>query len=152
MAGTFEVKIEGLSRLIKALEKAPEEIKPVMQEAINKSAAILASNTDRSTVPFKIGDLIRSFKPVDLKTPLTARWFPRVKYARAVQFGMPPSPGRFVPAIGKRLKNGSPDKIGMWPGFKGAHYMEKIKSASTADIKLVFKEALAKSVFILAKK
>lgn len=153
MNTTFSVKIEGLSRLTKALEKAPEEIKPVMQEAINKSGGILAENTDQKTVPFKRGELIRSFKPVVIGN-LFARWFPRVNYARAIQFGMPPSQGRYVPALGKRLKRNIHGDawFGSWPGFKGAHYMEKIKTASTPDIKLVFKEALAKSVSILAKK
>lgn len=149
--GTFNVKIEGLSRLLKAFEKAPEEVGEVMQKAINTSAAILASNTDRRTVPFRRGDLIRSFKPVKIGK-LFARWFPRVNYARAVQFGMPPSQGRYVPAIKRRLKNGPVSKIGMWPGFKGAHYMEKIRSASVNDINKVFKDALQEVVEILAKK
>lgn len=146
---TFNVKIEGLSQLTKALSKAPEEIEPIMQEAINKSAVVLATNTDQTTVPFKTGDLIRSFKPVQIGK-LFARWYPRVDYARAVQFGMPPSPGRFVPAIGKRLKNGS--NIGTWPGFKGRHYMEKIKNASVSEINDLFKEALRDSVRVLANK
>lgn len=151
MNATFNVKIEGLDKLTKAFSKAPEKIQPIMQEAINKSAAILAENTDQKTVPFKRGDLIRSFKPVHIGK-LFARWFPRVNYARAIQFGMPPSPGRYVPAIKKRLKNGPVSKIGLWPGFKGAHYMEKIKNASVIDINLVFKEALQKVILNISNK
>lgn len=139
MAGTFNIKIEGLKELTAAWKKAPEEVEPIMQKAIAESAVVLASNTDSNTVPFKVGDLIRSFKPVKIDR-LIARWFPRVDYARAVQFGMPASPGRFVPAIGKRLKNGK--NIGTWPGFRGRHYMEKIRAASVEDINRIFKQAL----------
>lgn len=139
---TYTVTIEGLDELVKRYEKAPETVKPILEQAVAKSAAVLASNTDASTVPFRIGDLIRSFKPIDTSTftHLYARWFPRVDYARAIQYGMPASPGRYVPAIKARLVNGN--NIGMWPGFKGAHYMEKIRAASTDGINEVFRNAL----------
>lgn len=146
---TFNIKIEGLSELTRAFKKAPEKIEPVMQRAINESTVILATHTDRSTVPFVRGDLIRSFKPADIRR-LLARWFPRVNYARAVQYGMPASPGRFVPAIGKRLKNGK--NIGTWPGFRGRRYMEKIRSASTMEINQVFRKATDLAVKALIEK
>lgn len=141
--GAFKVQIIGLDKLQATFNKAPEIIEPVMQEAISKSAAVLAHNTNPSTTPWITGTLARSFNPATIGR-LFARWYPRVRYAKAVQYGMPPSPGRYVPAIGKRLKNGS--NIGMWPGFKGRHYMEKILNASTKDINVIFKNALVVAV------
>lgn len=142
VGNTFQVKIEGLDEIVKLYNKAPEIVHPVLEEAIKRSTAVLAENTDQTTVPFVRGDLIRSFKPVDLSTVkyLYARWFPRVDYAKAVQFGRPSSPGRYVPAIKARLVNGK--NIGMWPGFPGRHYMEKIRSASTGGINEVFRNAI----------
>lgn len=145
---TFDVKIIGLEKLQSAFAKAPETVEPIMQEAISKGAAVLASHTTPGNVPWITGTLARSFNPVSIGR-LFARWYPRVKYARAVQFGMPASPGRYVPAIKKRLVNGP--NIGMWPGFKGRHYMEKILASSKNDINEVFKNALKAAVAAIAK-
>lgn len=139
MAGnTYTVEIKGLDELISRYNKAPEIVEPVLHEAVVKSAAILAENTTRHKMPWKTGALGRSFDPADIGR-LYARWFPRIEYARAVQFGMPPSRGRYVPAIGKRLtKSGR----GMWPGFAGRHYMENIRNASTDKINELFRNAI----------
>lgn len=142
---TLKVKVEGLKEMTALFKQAPQKMEPIFQSAIAESTVVLASNTDQHTVPFRRGDLIRSFKPADIKR-LFARWWPRADYARAVQFGMPASPGRYVPAIGKRLKNGSPSKIGMWPGFKGRRYMEKIVAASQGEINKIFKDAIKQAV------
>lgn len=139
MAGTtFTVKIEGLDELTKRYKEAPEIVEPILQEAVSKSSAILAENTVPQNVPWKTGTLARSFDPADIGR-LYARWFPRIEYARAVQFGLPPSKGRYVPAIKRRLtKSGR----GMWPGFKGRFYMEKIRDASTDKINELFRNAI----------
>lgn len=139
MSGTtFTVKINGLDELVRRYNKAPEVVEPVLQEAVIKSSAILAENTTPKNIPWKTGELARSFDPVQIGR-LYARWFPRKDYARAVQFGLPPSPGRYVPAIKKRLtKSGR----GMWPGFKGRFYMEKIRDASTSRINELFQNAI----------
>lgn len=140
MAGnTFQVKILGLDRMLKALQKAPDLIEPVMQEAIAKSNAILAANTTRDTVPWVTGTLA-SFRWEMGR--LYGRWYPWVDYAKAVQFGMPASPGRYVPAIKARLVDDSKRDIGMWPGFKGRHYMERIMAESKAPLADLFKNAL----------
>ncbi len=133
------MEIIGLDKLVQRFAKAPEIVEPIMQEAIVKSSAILAENTTPGNIPWITGHLARSFDPAKIER-LLARWFPRSEYARAVQFGMPPSPGRYVPAIKKRLVNGK--NIGMWPGFKGRHYMEKILKVSTSGINELFRNAL----------
>ncbi len=144
----FSVKIEGLDRLQKLFARSPEIVGPVVQTAMEKSKVVLDSNrVNPSNIPWITGELARrwstSFGKMTLKTK------PDVEYARAVQFGMPASPGRFVPAIGKRLVNGP--NIGMWPGFTGRHFMEKIIDASRSDINLIFKNALGAITSRLAK-
>lgn len=146
-SGVFTVRIDGLDKLTALFRQAPQLVEGTMQQAINKSAAVLASHTDPSTVPWRTGTLARSFNPAAISR-LQARWFPRVNYARAVEFGMPSSPGRFVPAIGRRLKNGP--NIGTWPGFSGRHYMEKIRAASEPDIDQLFRNALREVTRVLA--
>ncbi len=150
MAGTnFEIKIEGLEKLTKTFSQAPEISLPVYQEAINRSAAVIDSHRiNPRNVPWITGELARRWSTTFNK--LLLRTKPDVQYARAVQFGMPPSPGRYVPAIGKRLKNGS--NIGMWPGFRGRHYMEKIINASSAQINRIFQSAAEVIVAKLAGK
>ena len=54
---------------------------------------------------------------------------PTVDYARYVSGGTRPSPGRFVPAIGKRLINPNLPSFGMHPGIAPNRYIEE-----TADI------------------
>lgn len=141
MSATFNVEIVGLDKLTKKYAKAPEVIEPIMQQAISKGAALLAYYTTPATVPWKTGTLARSFNPASIGR-LYARWFPRVDYARALQYGMPASPGRFVPAIGKRLTNPNHPSFGMWPGFKGRQYMQKIRAAAQNDINELFRNAL----------
>lgn len=136
---TFQIDIEGLDKLTRMFMKAPEVIEPIMQDAVVDSTVSLASHTDRDTVPWRTGTLGRSFNPVKIER-LLARWFPRVDYAKAVQFGLSPSPGRYVPAIKRRLVNGN--NIGMWPGFAGRHFMENILSASEDEIHDIFRRAV----------
>lgn len=83
---TFSVEIKGLKEMEAAFKKSPKDAEEIFQQAIVKAAAILAENTDSNTVPFKTGNLIRSFNPVDIGK-LFARWYPRAHYAPYVQFG-----------------------------------------------------------------
>lgn len=140
---SFNVEIKGMDKIRANFEREPEISEPILQDAIKRSAAVLASNTDADTVPWRTGTLARSFNPVEISR-LLARWFPRVEYAPSVQFGMPPSPGRYVPAIKKRLIDSSRPGFGTWPGFPGRHYMEKIRDKSTNGINLIFKDALVR--------
>lgn len=148
---TFDVKIEGLKELTKVFNEAPEKVGPIYKEALKRSSAILDSNRlNPGNIPWITGELARRWT-TDF-TGLILKTKPDVDYAKAVQFGMPPSPGRYVPAIKRRLKNGPVSRIGMWPGFKGRHFMEKIRSASVNDINNTFKEALKLAVQAIIKK
>lgn len=135
---TFNIQVMGLDELVAKFNKAPEVIRPILSQALEKSKVVLDNHRiDPSNVPMKSGELARRWSTSYGELSLTTK--PDVLYARAVQFGMPPSPGRYVPAIGKRL---IPSGRGMWPGFAGRHFMEKIRSASIEEINTIFRNAV----------
>ena len=137
--GAFRFEIKGLDKLSAAFIKSPEIVEPIMQYAINKSQATIDMNRILPTnTPMRTGNLANRWTTVF--SSLMMKTKPDMNYARAVQYGMPASPGRFVPAIGKRLKNGQ--NIGMWPGFAGRFFMQKILNAAAPDINTIFKNAL----------
>lgn len=117
---TFTFEIKGLEKLMKAFEESPRKVEPILQQAVSKSAAILAENTDSQSVPFLTGNLIRSFQPADIGR-LFARWYPRANYAPYLQFGTS-------------------------RGIKPRRYMEKILSRSKGKIDDLFKNALEASI------
>lgn len=141
MPGTYSIQINGLDKLQVAFKQAPEIVEPILQQAIERSKGILdETRINPSYIPWVTGELARRWTTSYGHFSLMTK--PDVVYARAVQFGLPPSPGRFVPAIGKRLKNGP--NIGEWPGFAGRHYMEVIKSVAEPLIQVEFEVALQK--------
>lgn len=113
---TFEVEIKNLDKLVKTLEESPKRATPILQEAIVKAAGILAENTDSQTVPFKTGNLIRSFQPAAIGQ-LFARWYPRALYAPYLEFGTS-------------------------RGIKPRKFMEKILSKATPKVNQLFRNAL----------
>ena len=115
----------GLDKLMKAFEQAPRTIEPIMQEAISKSAALLADATDSTTVPFKTGNLIRSFNPADIGR-LFARWYPRAHYAPYLQFGTS-------------------------RGIKPRKYMQGILARATPKINTLFRNAIGVAVKRIAE-
>ena len=136
--GAFRFEIKGLDKLSAAFIKSPEIVEPIMQQAINKSKAAIDATRTPQNIPWITGNLANRWTTVF--SSLMMKTKPDMNYARAVQFGMPASPGRFVPAIGKRLKNGQ--NIGMWPGFAGRFFMQKMLNAAAPDINTIFKNAL----------
>lgn len=139
---TFSVEIKNLDKLTAAFEKAPDIVEPVMQKAVILAGAILAENTVPGNIPWVTGTLARSFNPITIGR-LFARWYPKVNYAKSVQFGQPPHV--ILPKNKKALfwKGAAhPVKKVNHPGSKGRHYMERILKASEFDINLVFKDAL----------
>ena len=144
----FNVTIEGLDQFKATMAQAPSIVAPIIQGALSSSLAVLASHTTKGIVPWRTGFLTQSFR--QNLTALQGSWGPTASYAPAVEFGVGPSPGRYVPAIGKRLINSARPGFGMWPGFKGRSYMEQILSASQGEINIAFANALNRIVSALA--
>ena len=144
---TFQISIPNIADIQAAYKQAPEIMSAIISKAINVSAGYVAQANESSNIPFKTGRLVGSFL-ADIQATML-RWFPTASYAPYVEFGVGPSPGRYVPAIGKRLVNGS--NIGMWPGFKGNDYMGRIKSNATPMVQQAFKDAMVEFANQMAK-
>lgn len=144
---TFDVEIRGLDKMLKAFSQAPEKAKPILQQAIDRTPDILAKNTTASTVPFRTGLLVQTFKR-DVQN-LVARWFPTRFYAPFVEFGT--RPHVILPKNKKALYwpgAAHPVRKVNHPGSKPNRFMERIRDHSTAEINDTFKEAL--DVFLKA--
>ena len=137
----FSIDIPNLAGLTAAFKQAPEIVATELAKAFLSVKIALADNT-KSNTPYRTGFLGNPANWGFTQEPLQASWFPTAKYAAAVEFGMPASPGRYVPAIGKRLIDASRPGFGMWPGFKGNDYMGRIADAATPRITDVFVQAL----------
>src|ERR1700682_5730953 len=110
----FSVQISGLESLIAKLKQAPEIAAPILQRAISASSAVLATNTNNTTVPVKSRFLIQSFGA--RFGNLMMSWGPDVNYKTSyssfVEFGT--APHTIYPKDKKAL---------YWPG--GAHPVKK---------------------------
>jgi hypothetical protein len=135
----FQIQIQGLDALKAAFARAPSIVTSILQRAIAASYAVLAKNT-RGNVPVRTGNLQNQWSWA--AEGLQGIYKPKMLYAAAVEFGMPASPGRYVPAIGKRLIDSSRPGFGMWPGFKANPFMERIVAASQSEIDSTFVTAL----------
>ena len=138
----FNITIPNLDALVNAFRQAPEIGQQELTKAFFNSKVALSDATNQRTVPYRTTNLIRTFA-FDIE-PMKLTWFPTAVYAKAVEFGMPPSQGRYVPAIGKRLKHNIHGDawFGTWPGFAGRHYMENIVDEATPTITQIFADAL----------
>ena len=137
----FNIQIRGLLTLVEKLVQYPEIAAPILLRAISESQAVLAQNTNRSTVPWRTGWLVQSFRWA--QQDLTGYWFPTASYAGYVEFGTAPHvieakdakalywPGAQHPV--KRVNH---------PGTKANKYLERIINASEQGINDVFAQAL----------
>lgn len=93
-----------------------------MHAVANRAVTLLQENSPEG----ETGKLKNSWV-VEHETPARKKVTSTCDYASYVNDGIPPSKGRYVPVLEARLVNPSkrnPD-IGMHPGFKGRHFVEK---------------------------
>ena len=84
----------------------------------------------KNIAPRKTGRLVESIQTQQSENRV--RVGPTVYYAPYVEFGTKPSPGRYVPAIGKRLVDASLPHFGMHPGIEGQRFVEKTREEMLA--------------------
>ncbi len=130
MNTTFDVKIKGLAELQRSFAASPEIVGHILEQAVARVPDILSKYTNGSTVPYRTGQLMQTFRRS--VAGLTAKWGPTVRYAPFVEFGHKQEVGRYVPAIKRRL---------VQPFVKRNPFMERIRSAAKTDIDSTFKEA-----------
>jgi len=82
--------------------------------------AVIGQRTMVEKAPHKTGNLHRSIFYVMAPDGQSATVGPHVKYAKYLEEGTGPSPGAYIPAIGKRLVN--PPR-GVHPGIKARPFV-----------------------------
>ncbi|MCX6756336.1 MAG: hypothetical protein NTX85_03275 [Candidatus Nomurabacteria bacterium] len=102
---SYNVQIEGMKELIKAMDEAPSIIKPLLQSAVVASGAIFASKTLKDDpIPWRTGNLLLSFRFTT--GDLLAKWYPTAYYAIFVHDGtsrgLKANP--FMPKVGEKAK------------------------------------------------
>lgn len=112
----WDVKDEVLHRAVNAFP----------QQAIDGASMIMLDVLQKNT-PVRTGNLKRSETRTVLDKRATVQT--NTGYGGFVNDGIGPSPGRFVPAIGKRIRTG------MHPGFHGRHFKERTIDEANPIIK-----------------
>ncbi len=114
MASDYRVEIKGLKDLMFAFKNYSKISEPIMQRAVDATAAIFGKNTLKDDpVPWRTGNLLQTFR--FQRGRLLARWFPTAYYAPYVHDGT-----RFI---------------------KANPFMPKIIAKSEAEINKIFREA-----------
>lgn len=138
---TFTITIPNKDALLAALARAPEIARPRLQQAVEKSQAVLAQNTRRGIVPWKTGNLVQTFAPTI--GDLWAIWKPTAAYAAYVEFGTSPHVIRPKNALALYWEGADhPIKSVNHPGTKPQDYMGAILTASVPGINQLFNQAL----------
>ena len=98
--------MNSLEDLIRVAEQAAEKIEGIITEEMENKATECVASIQADT-PVKTGTLKRSMTHSDVERN-NGGWKVKVgssiKYAEWVEDGHPQTPGRYVPAIGRRLK------------------------------------------------
>lgn len=162
MADNFEVKIENLDKLQRAMRDYPQTAQPILQKALEGTQFVFQKHTLKGDpVPWRTGNLLQSFRFGS--SPLQARWFPTARYAPFVEFGTAPhlikpkrarvlswqtgGGGRYVTSrTGRQYYQSSKGErsfsmVVHHPGTKPKPFMEKIAARSTGDIAKLFEQA-----------
>lgn len=117
MAGT-EYRMDGLDEWEQALARAvneqyPAEFEAMVIQVAQELAGRVKERTPKVTSRLQNGWMVGEIKKSGSEYMIEV--YNNVEYAEAVEYGHRQQPGRFVPAIGKRLKAKT---------VKGAHMME----------------------------
>ena len=148
--GTVQIQIEGIDQLKTMLASYTSIAAPIIQDAVNAGAAVLAKYTTRGVVPFVTGNLLQSFR---LETGnMFARWYPTANYAEFVYYGTKPHDIRPVNAKALFWPGAAhPVKVVHHPGSKANPFIDRIASQAQPEINQFFLEAVQKITEALAK-
>lgn len=149
-SGTVQIQIDGIDQLKSAFASYSSIATPIIQDAVNAGAAVLAKYTTRGIVPFITGNLLQSFR---LETgALFARWYPTASYADSVYYGT--RPHDIFPVNAKALfwpGASHPVKVVHHPGSKANPFMDRIASTAQPEINDFFQQAIEKITEQLSK-
>lgn len=117
MAGT-EYRLDGLDEWEQALARAVDEQYPAEFEAMVVQAAQELAGKAKQKTPKATGRLQNGWRVGEIRKnggEYVIEVCNNVEYAEAVEYGHRQQPGRYVPAIGRRLKAGT---------VRGSHMLE----------------------------
>ena len=164
MPQVFEIKIDNLNQLQKAMTNYPNIAGPVLRRALLGTRWIFQENTKRNDpVPFKSGNLVNSFNFYPSFAKDAVAWGPTANYASAVEFGTKPhvilpvrarllswitggTKSYVTAASGRRYHRTSKQgrafarKVNH-PGTKAQPFMSKIAKKSEPDVLKLFGSA-----------
>ena len=141
--GTVQITIPNLEQFQNALLNFSQVAIPIVNTAILQGAAILATNTVPPNVPWKTGNLARTFA---LQTGnLFARWYPTASYRGYVYWG--------TGIYGPRKQGWTQNNTFGIPGFTTKHlgqhpnpYLDQISDASQDQIMAAFQSAIERII------
>ena len=139
----FDVAIQGLDKLRAAVEQAPDTIERWLQQAVDKSAAEIASRATRGILPWRTGRLTQSFTLLE-RGRLYASVGPTVEYAVYVHEGTAPHIIRAKNAKALFWEGAAhPVKEVQHPGTKPNPFMPRLIEASQDAINAIFADAVS---------
>ena len=125
---SVDIRILGLEELTADIERIRQEASFRWPEEILDESAEMMSDEIRDQAKGSIKDSVRIEPAKDKRSVIVDS-----PHAVFVNDGTGPSPGRYVPAIGKRLINPARD-IGMHPGIRATHFFDRAVEMVTARI------------------
>ena len=140
---TITLEVKGLKQLVTAMQNYPKLAEPVLQRAMAAAQAVLAKYTTRTTVPFRTGNLVQTFRYEIGR--LQVRWFPTARYALFVHEGTGIY-GKYGQRIVPKNKLALFWKSALHPvksvrGSRANPYMPRVARAAQVDVNKVMEAA-----------
>ena len=129
-----------LSEFQRVWKEKTDAFKEAIRRGLEEAGALVKSEIE-SRASVRTGAL-RSSVVVDVEGN-AAKVGPTATYSPYVEFGTRASPGRYVPAIERRLVNPTLPHFGMHPGIRATHFVEQSALASEPQIEAVFETIMA---------
>jgi hypothetical protein len=146
----YSIKIEGLDRLVRDFNKAPDIITKELTKATSDSV-ILAKNVMKTEAPYKTGDLRRSI--TGIHWGVRGEIKPNVAYAGYIEKG---TPRHVIEPVNKKALywKGAmhPVKRVHHPGTKANPFVQRTYEQSAPRIQQKYDEAMKRIVAALAGK
>ncbi len=135
MSVEFTIQIKNPEEIMKWLAAKPDETVREIGKAIEKSVYKVNERAKRNS-PVDKGRMKASISQKVSERALEGEVAVGVKYRIYVHEGTKPSPGRYVPAIGKRIKTG------MHPGQKANPFLRNAVKESEKEIENYLVQAI----------
>ena len=141
---SLSINVSGLNEAIEVLHDLPESIRANVSSDMEDAIAYAASYA-QSIAPVRTGyyqDNIGYEKVGDFEFCLYAG----APYSMFVEYGTMPSPGRYVPAIDRRLINPDLPGFGMHPGTPAQYILTQAMDINELAIESAIESGIDKAI------